>query len=96
MAYAFNQYHLISAPVIDENGRLAGVITIDDAMIVLDEEAEEDILRLAGVGDESLADHTIDIVKARLPWLGVNLLTAILASLVIGSPRWAAMRAPSR
>ena len=52
VAYAFNQYHLISAPVVDEDGRLVGVITIDDAMTVLDEEHEEDILRLAGVGEE--------------------------------------------
>ena len=84
VAYAFNQYHLISAPVIDGDGRLVGVITIDDAMNVLDEEHEEDILRLAGVGDESsLQDRVIETTRNRLPWLGVNLLTAILASLVI-------------
>ena len=57
VAYAFNQYHLISAPVVDGDGRLVGVITIDDAMIVLEDEAEEDILRLAGVGDGSLSDR---------------------------------------
>lgn len=84
VAYAFNQYHLISAPVIDEDGRLVGVITIDDAMIVLDDEAEEDIMRLAGVsGEESLSDRTFETVRQRLPWLGVNLFTAILASVVI-------------
>ena len=84
VAYAFNQYHLISAPVTDEEGRLVGVITIDDAMAVLDEEHEEDILRLAGVGEESsLADRVIDTTKRRFPWLFVNLVTAILASLVI-------------
>ena len=83
IAYAFNQYHLISAPVTDEDGRLAGVITIDDAMAVLDEEHEEDVFRLAGVGDESLSDSTLEIVKRRFPWLAVNLATAILASLVI-------------
>jgi len=83
VAYAFNQYHLISAPVVDADGRLAGVITIDDAMIVLDEEHEEDILRLAGVGDERLADRTLAIARRRFPWLFVNLVTAILASLVI-------------
>ena len=61
-----------------------GVITIDDAMIVLEEEAEEDILRLAGVSDESsLADRVIATTKRRFPWLAVNLVTAILASLVI-------------
>ncbi|MEM1075106.1 MAG: magnesium transporter [Pseudomonadota bacterium] len=83
VAYAFNQYHLISAPVVDDEGRLIGVITIDDAMVVLDEEHEEDILRLAGVGDGSLSDRVADTTKQRLPWLAVNLLTAILASLVI-------------
>ncbi|EPX81184.1 magnesium transporter [Litoreibacter arenae] len=84
VAYAFNQYHLISAPVVDEDERLVGVITIDDAMVVLDEEAEEDILRLAGVsGEERLSDRTLETVRQRLPWLGVNLFTAILASLVI-------------
>ena len=83
VAYAFNQYHLISAPVVDEEGRLVGQITIDDAMIVLDEEHEEDILRLAGVGEGSLADRVFDTVKGRFPWLAVNLVTAILASMVI-------------
>lgn len=83
VAYAFNQYHLISAPVVDENDRLVGVITIDDAMVVLDEEHEEDILRLAGVGESNLSDKVLDTTKQRLPWLAVNLVTAILASLVI-------------
>ena len=83
VAYAFNQYHLISAPVVDEDGRLIGVITIDDAMAVLDEEHEEDILRLAGVGDGSLSDRVIMTTKQRLPWLAVNLVTAIAASMVI-------------
>lgn len=83
VAYAFNQYHLISAPVVDEDERLVGVITIDDAMIVLDEEHEEDILRLAGVGEGSLSDRVINTTKQRLPWLAVNLVTAIAASLVI-------------
>lgn len=83
VAYAFNQYHLISAPVVDENDRLVGVITIDDAMAVLDEEHEEDILRLAGVGESSLTDTVSATARQRFPWLGVNLLTAILASGVI-------------
>ncbi len=83
VAYAFNQYHLISAPVVDDDGRLAGVITIDDAMAVLDEEHEEDVFRLAGVGDESLSNSTLEIVRRRFPWLAVNLATAILASIVI-------------
>lgn len=83
VAYAFNQYHLISAPVVDENERLVGVITIDDAMAVLDEEHEEDIMRLAGVGEGSLSDRVYETTKQRLPWLAVNLGTAVLASLVI-------------
>jgi len=84
VAYLFNHYHLISAPVVEENGRLVGVITIDDAMAVLDEEHEEDILRLAGVAeDSSLSDNVLETSKARAVWLFVNLLTAILASLVI-------------
>lgn len=84
VAYAFNQYHLISAPVVDDDERLVGVITIDDAMSVLDEEHEEDILRLAGVGDESaITDTVMETVRQRIPWLFVNMLTAILASSVI-------------
>lgn len=84
VAYAFNQYHLISAPVVDGEGRLVGMITIDDAMAVLDEEHEEDILRLAGVGEESsLSDSVVATSKRRLPWLGVNMVSAISASLVI-------------
>ncbi|MCQ0971243.1 magnesium transporter [Paracoccus sp. TK19116] len=84
VAYAFNQYHLISAPVVDDDDRLVGVITIDDAMSVLDEEHEEDILRLAGVGEESaITDTVMETLWQRLPWLAVNLATAIIASLVI-------------
>lgn len=83
VAYAFNQYHLISAPVINTDGRLIGVITIDDAMAVLDEEHEEDILRLAGVGDNRLSDTVLETTRQRFPWLAVNLLTAVVASLVI-------------
>ena len=83
VAYTFNQYHLISAPVLDADGGLAGVVTIDDAMTVLDEEHEEDMLRMAGAGDGSLSDGAVDTTWQRLPWLGVNLATAIIASLVI-------------
>lgn len=83
VAYAFNQYHLISASVVDEEGRLVGVITIDDAMTVLDEEHEEDIMRLAGVGDGSLSDRLWETAKQRFPWLAVNLCSALIASQVI-------------
>ncbi|MCF8511760.1 MAG: magnesium transporter [Rhodobacteraceae bacterium] len=84
VAYIFNQYHLISCPVVDAGGRLVGVITIDDAMNVLDEEHEEDMLRLAGVGDEaSVSDGAVETVRQRLPWLAINLVTASLSAVVI-------------
>ncbi|MDO5641385.1 MAG: magnesium transporter [Paracoccus sp. (in: a-proteobacteria)] len=84
VAYAFNQYHLISEPVVDEHDRLVGVITIDDAMEVLDDEHEEDILRLAGVGDDSsITDSVVETVRQRVPWLTVNIFTALLAATVI-------------
>jgi magnesium transporter len=84
VAHLFNKYHLISMPVVDDAGRLVGVITIDDAMNVLDEELEEDILRLAGVSEESsLSDRIWDTTRGRFIWLFINLLTAIFASFVI-------------
>ena len=83
VAQAINHYHMITAPVVDDDDRIVGVITIDDAMAFLEEEAEEDLLRLAGVGEGSLSDRVIETTKQRLPWLAVNLLTAIMASLVI-------------
>jgi magnesium transporter len=84
VAYAFNQYHLVSAPVVDESGRLVGVITIDDAMVALSEEAEEDLLQLAGVGaDAEISDSVRETLRQRFPWLLVNLVTAVLASAVI-------------
>ena len=83
MAYAFNQYHLVSAPVVDDSGRLVGIITIDDAMEVLEDEAEEDIMRLGGVGDEEISHKVWAITRRRFPWLAANLVTAIMASLVI-------------
>lgn len=85
VARAFNRYHLISAPVVDDAGRLVGVITIDDAIRILDEENAGDLLGLAGVAGESrLSDRVAETVRARLPWLLVNLVTAVLASVVIG------------
>jgi len=83
VAQAINHYHMITAPVVDDDGRIVGVITIDDAMAFLEEEAEEDILRLAGVGEGSLSDRVIETTRQRFPWLAVNLVTAIFASLVI-------------
>ena len=83
VAYAFNQYNMVSAPVVDDENRLVGVITMDDAMEVLGDEADEDIKLLGGVGDESLTDTIFVTVRQRFPWLGFNLLTSILASIVI-------------
>ncbi|MEL6584291.1 MAG: magnesium transporter [Pseudomonadota bacterium] len=84
VAYAFNQYHMIQAPVVDQDGRLVGAITMDDAMEVLEDEAHEDMLRLAGVGaEEELTDNIWDTTRQRFPWLAVNLATAVLASAVI-------------
>ncbi|MEE9455252.1 MAG: magnesium transporter [Paracoccaceae bacterium] len=83
IAYAFNQYHMVSAPVVDASGRLVGVITIDDAMEILEDEAEEDMNRLAGLGTEDLSARVWQTAKRRFPWLAVNLVTSILASIVI-------------
>ena len=83
VAQAINHYHMITAPVVDDDDRIVGVITIDDAMAFLEEEAQEDILRLAGVGEGSLSDRVMQTTKQRFPWLAVNLVTAILASMVI-------------
>ncbi len=83
VARDFERYSLISAPVVDDDKRLVGVITADDIVEVVQEEAEEDIHRLGGVGDESLADSVLRTTKNRLTWLFFNLATAILASVVI-------------
>jgi magnesium transporter len=83
VARQFKRYDLFSVPVVDENQRLVGVVTVDDVVEVLDDEADEDMKALAGVGDESLADSVFETVKSRVPWLVVNLGTAILASFVI-------------
>lgn len=84
VAYAFNKYHLISAPVVDDDDRLVGTITIDDAMFVLDEEHEEDFLRMARVSDDShVSDGPLQTARQRLPWLIINLFTASLSAVVI-------------
>lgn len=84
VAFVFNKYHLISAPVVDEHDRLVGVITIDDAMFVLDEEHEEDFLRMARVSDDShVSDGPFHTARQRLPWLVANLFTASMSALVI-------------
>ncbi|MEQ9637405.1 MAG: magnesium transporter [Devosia marina] len=83
-ARSFERYDLVEVGVVDESGRLVGVLTIDDIVDVIQEEAEEDIRLMAGVGDEDVSDTTVDTVKSRVPWLVVNLVTAVLVSLVIG------------
>ncbi len=85
VAYQFTKYHLISAAVVDHSRRLVGVITVDDVVDVIDEEAEEDILALAGVADTGVNESIREITKGRFTWLLANLATAILASLVIGA-----------
>jgi magnesium transporter len=83
VARKFERYDLYSAPVVDANERLVGIITVDDVVEVIQSEADEDMMALGGVGDESLADSVIQTSRSRVPWLVVNLGTAILASFVI-------------
>ena len=82
-AYLFEKYNLISAPVVDDHGRLSGIMTVDDIIEIIQNENKEDILALAGVTEASLTDTSFDIVRARAPWLFINLITSILASIVI-------------
>jgi len=84
VAFLFRQRNLTSAPVVDEGGRLVGVITIDDVVDVIDEELEDDMMRLGGVSEDDLYSAAMETARSRFGWLLVNLGTAILASLVIG------------
>ena len=84
VAIEFERFDLVSAPVVDENGRLIGVITADDIVDVIKDEAGEDIKFLGGVGDENITDSILKVSRGRFSWLFVNLLTAVLASVVIG------------
>ena len=84
-AYLFEKYSLISAPVTDGAGRIVGIMTVDDIVEIIQDENKEDMLALAGVSDAGLTDTAVSTVKARAPWLFVNLLTAILASIVIAN-----------
>ena len=83
VAREFERYNLTSAPVIDGDGRLVGVITADDVVEVVQEEASEDILRMGGVAGESVSDSVWQTTRLRFTWLLANLATAILASFVI-------------
>ena len=83
VAFVVQQYDVISAGVIDGGGRLVGVITVDDILDVIDEEAEEDLMRLGGVGESDLHESIVRATRSRFPWLLINLGTAIVASIVI-------------
>ena len=84
VARMFERYNLVAAPVVDDDDRLVGVLTFDDIVDVIEEEAEEDIKALGGVSrDEELSDSVWTIAKSRFPWLFANLLTALLSSWVI-------------
>lgn len=79
-------YNLLAIPVVDEENKLAGVITVDDVIDVLKDEATEDLYRLAGVsGDERIETPAWEALKKRLPWLGVNLITAFVAASVVAA-----------
>jgi magnesium transporter len=78
-------YNLLAIPVVDEENKLVGIITVDDVIDVIKDEATEDIYRLAGVsGDERVFTPAAESLRKRLPWLGVNLATAFLAAGVVG------------
>jgi magnesium transporter len=84
VARLFERYNLVAAPVVDDQDRLVGVITFDDIVDVIEEEAEEDIKALGGVRGEELSDTVWTIARGRFNWLVVNLATAFLASAVLG------------
>jgi magnesium transporter len=85
VARLFGKYNLVAAPVVDIDNRLVGVITIDDVVDVIEEEADEDLKALGGVtSDEELSDNFLTIVRGRFSWLLINLATAFLASAVLG------------
>lgn len=84
VAYLFRQYGLVSAPVVDDANRVIGMITVDDIVHVIDEEAEDDLMKLSGVGESDLYGRLLETTRSRATWLVVNLGTAILASAVIG------------
>lgn len=85
VARVFEKYDLVTVPVLDALGRIVGVITVDDIVDVIAEEATEDIMKLAGVGEESFTSGTpLDAVRSRLPWLAFNFFTAALSAVIIG------------
>ncbi len=85
VGHTFESYNLVSAGVVNKDNKLVGMITADDVVTVVQEEAEEDALRLAGVGDEEITDSVIIKTKRRFNWLLLNLFTALLATWVISN-----------
>ena len=83
VGHTFENYNLVSAGVVNKDNKLVGMITADDVVTVVQEEAEEDVLRLAGVGDEEITDSVMIKTKRRFNWLLLNLFTALLATWVI-------------
>jgi len=84
VALRFQKYGLVSAAVVDEEDRLVGMITVDDIVHIIQEEAEEDVLLLSGVGDEGdINEPVAESYKSRVRWLIANLLTALVAAFVI-------------
>jgi magnesium transporter len=83
VAYLFRQYALVSAPVVDGAGKLIGVVTVDDVVRVIDEEAEEDLLNIVGVGDTDFHDPPHTTAFRRVQWLVVTLINTLIASFVI-------------
>jgi len=83
VAFQFQKYSLASAPVTDDAGRLVGMITVDDMVDVIHDEHNEDLLALSNVSSADASDTVFETVKARLPWLGINLFTAFIASAII-------------
>jgi len=83
VARSFERYNLVSAAAVDDSGRLVGMLMIDDIVDVIQEEAEEDLRGLAGLGDEEISDTVLVTARSRFNWLVVNLGTAVLASVVI-------------
>ena len=85
VGHRFEKYGYLTMPVVDNSNRLLGVVTFDDVMQILRDETTEDIHRLGGVDEGEKVDGSLkDSVKSRLPWLIVNLVTAILAAAVVG------------
>jgi len=84
VAHVFRDKNLVSCPVVDDDGRLQGVIMVDDVVDVIDEEAEEDLLMMGGVGSDDMHADTVRTARLRAPWLLVNVATALVASCVIG------------